>query len=400
MHTASSPRLSVLALLSALAVLPVNMFVPALPAIAAELQVDFATISIAVAGYAVVTAGTHLLAGAMSDRFGRRPVALVALAAFTVASLGCALAESITAFLLWRLAQGVVSAGYAVSLAAIRDTSDEKAAASRIGYLSSVWAVAPMIGPALGGALDSVFGWRSVFVVFTALGALGLCLGAFHLGETNTRRTTSVLPQLRGYRDLAGSRAFWGYVLCMAFGLGTLYAFLAGAPWVSAQLGGPSGAVLGLYMGLVPGGFILGSYVVGRKGARHAPHRFILAGRLVTCAGLLAGLALHLAGVDHPLAFFGPCFCVGLGNGLTMPAANAAILSLRPDLAGTASGLATALTVVGAALVAFVSGLLVDPSNARLAVLGVMLGASFLSLAAIAMVAASVRLPRTPAGGS
>jgi len=400
MAFAKSPPFAVLAFLSAVSVLPVNMFVPALPAITADLQASLALANLAVAGFAVVAAATHLVAGALSDRFGRRPVALVALAGFTIASVGCCLATSIAAFLLCRLLQGVVSAGYAVSLAAIRDTSDERAAASRIGYLSSVWAVAPMIGPAVGGALDAIFGWRSVFLAFALLGAAGFCLAAAALKETNLRPTASAILQARGCGDLGRSGTFWAYVLCMAFGLGTLYAFLAGAPWVSAQLGVASSLALGLYMGLVPAGFILGSYLVGHSGARYTSPRLILAGRLLTSAGLLVGLVLYLAGVTHPMTFFGPCICVGVGNGLTMPAANARVLSIRPDLAGTASGLATALTVTGAAGVAYLSGLVVDAANAHPAVLGVMFASSLLSLGAIAAVF-SLEQPRRidPAAG-
>ena len=380
MHAPASPRLSILIALSALAILPLNMFVPSLPNIARDFDADFALVNLAVAGYAIATAVAHLISGALSDRFGRKPVALVALAIFTLASIGCSLATDIVTFLACRMLQATVIAGYAVSLAAIRDTSDEGGAASRIGYVSSAWAVAPMLGPTVGGLLDSAFGWRANFVAFALLGLAGLWLVAFHLKETNHHRTASIALQLKGYGELGRSPPFWAYGLCMAFGIGTLYAFLGGAPLVAAQLGGLSSTALGAYMGLVPAGFMLGSYLVGRASSRHPPIRLILVGRLLTAVGLLVGLVLVASGLTHPLAFFGPCVFVGLGNGLTMPAANARILSLRPHLAGTASGLAAAVTVIGAGVVAFLSGLVVTASNAHLAVLGVMWASSLLSL--------------------
>jgi DHA1 family bicyclomycin/chloramphenicol resistance-like MFS transporter len=197
-----APPLSVLIALSALAVLPVNMFVPSLPSIARDLDVEFVVVNAAIAGYAVATALTHLIAGALSDRFGRKPIALVALAVFTVASIGCSLAADIRTFLLCRLLQGAVIAGYAVSLAAIRDTSGERAAASRIGYVSSAWAVAPMIGPVFGGMLDSHFGWRANFIAFALLGIVGLYLVAFHLRETNHHPSKSFVLQFKGYGEL------------------------------------------------------------------------------------------------------------------------------------------------------------------------------------------------------
>ncbi|RSZ24219.1 MFS transporter [Variovorax beijingensis] len=382
-----APPLSVLIALSALAVLPVNMFAPSLPSIARDFDVDFAVVNVAIAGYAVATALTHLIAGALSDRFGRKPVALVAMAMFTAASIGCSLAVDIRMFLLCRLLQGAVIAGYAVSLASIRDTSDERAVASRIGYVSSAWAVAPMIGPVLGGVLDSRFGWRANFIAFALLGIAGLYLVAFHLPETNRHPSRSVVLQFRGYGELLRSTRFCAYALCMALALGTLYVFLGGAPLVAAQRGDTSGTALGFYMGMVPAGFIIGSYVVGHASSRRSSTELIFAGRILTCSGLLIGLGLVFAGVTHPLAFFGPCVSVGLGNGLTMPAANARVLSIHPGLAGTASGLAAALTVIGAGIIAFASGLVVDASNARAAVLGAMLTTSLLSLAAAAFIA-------------
>ena len=378
--TPQSPRLSVLILLTALSVLPVNMFLPSLPSIARDFAADFSLVNLAVAGYAVVTAVTHLIAGALSDRFGRKPVALVALSVFTIASLGCSLAADIGTFLVCRLFQGAVIAVYSVSLAAIRETSDERTAASRIGYVSSAWAVAPMVGPVFGGMLEASFGWRSNFIAFAVLGAVGLWLTTLHLRETNLSPSGSIALQMKGYRDLSRSARFWAYAVCMGFSIGTLYAFLGGAPLVAAQLREASSVTLGFYMGAVPAGFILGSSIVGRHGHRYAPSVFILAGRILTCSGLVVGLALCVFGATHPLSFFAPCVCIGLGNGLTMPAANSSVLSVRPDLAGTTLGLAAALTVAAAGIVAFLSGLVVTASNAHLAVLSVMLASSAVSL--------------------
>jgi len=390
------PPLSVLIALSALAILPINLFVPSLPNIASEFGASFALVNVAVAGYALVTAFTHLIAGALSDRFGRKPVALFALLGFTLASIGCSVASNIHAFLICRLLQSVVIAGYAVSLAAIRDTSaDRNAAASRIGYVASAWAVAPMIGPTFGGLLDAYFGWRASFHAFTLLGVAGLYLAVFHLPETNHQRSTSILLQLKGYGQLMRSQRFLAYALCMMCAIGTLYVFIGGAPLMAHRLGETSTTVIGLYMGIVPAGFITGSYVVGRLGSRHPAASFILAGRLLTCSGLLIACVLLLAGVRHPLAFFAPCVTIGLGNGLTMSVANASVLSLQPGLAGTASGLAAALTVIGAGSIAFVSGLVVTPDNATVAVPAAMLTASLLSIAAALAIRRSERLAAT-----
>jgi predicted MFS family arabinose efflux permease len=382
MRTPKPPSLWLLIVLSALAVLPINMFIPSLPSIARDLAADFAVVNLAVAGYAVVSAIIHLGAGALSDRFGRRPVVLFALAIFTLASAGCSVATDIQTFLLCRLFQGAIIAVYTVCLTAVRETSGDRAVAGRIGYVSSAWAVAPMVGPTIGGLLDTYFGWRANFIAFTALGGVALYLAAFQFGETNISPSRSISRQINSYAELSRSPLFWAYAICMAFSIGTLYVFLGGAPLVAKQLAGVSSASLGIYMGIVPAGFIVGSSLVSRLSIRQTPINLILTGRVLTCVGLLVGLTLCVYGVVHPLAFFGPCLCVGLGNGLTMPAANASVLSLRPDLAGTALGFAAALTVAGAGIIAFFSGLIVQPSNANVAVLGMMLASSALSLIA------------------
>ncbi|RYF77617.1 MAG: MFS transporter [Comamonadaceae bacterium] len=215
-HAIAAPPLAVPIFLSALAVLPINMFVPSLPNIARDLKVDFAVINAAIAGYAVATAVVHLLAGALSDRWGRRPVAFAALALFVFASIGCSLATNIRVFLLCRLCQGAVIAGYVISLAVIRETSDARGVAGRIGYVSSAWAVAPMLGPALGGLIDAHFGWRANFVTFALLGMAGLYLVAFHLHETNVCRSAAMASPLRGYAEVLASPGFRAHALCMA----------------------------------------------------------------------------------------------------------------------------------------------------------------------------------------
>jgi MFS transporter, DHA1 family, multidrug resistance protein len=244
------------------------------------------------------------------------------------------------------------------------------------------WAVAPMIGPVLGGWLDQSFGWRANFIVHALLGIGALAVFAYEI-----RDGSPSLPHPRGnhfsvYRQLARSVQFWAYAGCMTFSMGTFYIFLGGAPIIAARLLGVSGAALGLYIGMVPMGFVVGSYLAGRYASRALPGTVLISARLLTCLGLLAGLALWAEGVIHPLALFGPCLFVGIGNGLTMPAANAGILSARADFAGTAIGLAAAIRIGGGALVAAISGLLLGNSATIGTLFVSMIGSATLALLA------------------
>ncbi len=379
---ASPPSMATLVILTALSTLALNMFLPSLSAMAVDFEVDYALVALAIAGYLGITALLMLIMGPLSDRFGRRPVLLVGLAVFTAASLVCALTEDIWIFLAFRVCQGTVIAGWALSLAAIRDTVPEQEAASKIGYVTMAMAVGPMTGPVVGGALEELFGWRANFWAFTLFGAAAFCLTWLDLGETNRSRSASFGAQFRAYPELFLSRRFWGFALCLAFSVGAFYTFLTGAPLVAVSLLGLSPAELGFYLGTITAGFAFGSFLSGRFAKRHALTSMMIVGRLVAAAGLLLGFALFLAGQVHVLSLFGATIFVGLGNGLTMPSSNAGALSVRPKLAGSAAGLAGALAVGIGALLTSITGAVVNEATGVYGLLGMMLACVALSLLA------------------
>ena len=388
---ASPPRFATLILLTGLSVLSLNMFLPSLSTMAADFRVDYALISLSIAGYLAVTAVLQLVLGPLSDRVGRRPVLLAALALFTLASLVCAITSDIRVFLAARVVQGAIISGWALSLAAVRDTAPPQEAAGRIGYISMAMAVSPMLGPVLGGVLEELFGWRASFVTYSVLGLalLGLCWLDF--GETNKTPAATLREQLRLYPELLRSGRFWGFALCMAFSAGAFHAFLAGTPLVATAVFAISPALLGVCMGSITAGFMLGSYLSGRYARRAALTTMMIAGRLVACAGLVAGLALLAAGLVDAVLFFGATIFVGLGNGLTMPSASAGALSVRPQLAGSAAGLSGALTVGCGALLTPIVGALLTAENAAPTLLAIMLAASLIGLAAALAVLRSDR---------
>ncbi len=272
---ASPPRLFTLVLLSALSVLSLNMFLPSLSNIAEAFQADYALVNLSVAGYAGMTAVLQLIMGPLSDRFGRRPVLLVGLAIFILASLGCLLATNIWVFLLFRMLQGAIICGWVLSNAVIRDLVPAQEAASLMGYLAMAWAVAPMLGPMFGGALDELFGWRASFLAFVGFGVaiLGLCW--VDLGETNKAPSDTFMKQFQTYPELFRSRRFWGYSLCMAFSTGAFYAFLSGIPLVAQTVFELPPARLGVYMGTITAGFFLGSFLSGRYAKQHHAHKLV-----------------------------------------------------------------------------------------------------------------------------
>lgn len=382
------PALATLILITATSVVTLNMIVPSLANIARDLQADYALVSLALGGYLAVSAAVQLGVGPLADRIGRRPVLLVALTVFTLASLGCAIAQTVWMLLAFRMLQAAVVSGYVLSLAIVRDTVGDAEAARLLARIGMAMALAPMLGPMLGSVLDAAFGWRVVFLLYAAAGAGLLCLAWSDLGET-------LRPAAEGDRDgkrlaaLLREPVFWCHALCTAFSTGAFYIFLAGAPRIATAVFGIGTAQLGVFVGSITAGFIAGSWLSSRMVGRHPPATVMLIGRMLACLGLLAGLAVVAMGHLTPALYFGCTIFVGLGNGMTTPNSNAGAMSVRPRLAGSAAGITGALTVLGGALMTTLTGLALSGEPSPMLLMALMLLASFLGLLAAA---AAVRL--------
>ena len=378
----SSPRLLTLILLAALSTLSLNMFLPSLTNIARDFEADYALVSLSIAGYLATTAVLQLVIGPVSDRFGRRPVLLCALSIFVIGSLGCLLARDIYSFLLFRALQAAVISGWVLSMAMIRDTRSEGEAASLIGYVAMSMAIAPMLGPMVGGLLDELFGWRSSFMLYCVFGTALLLLCWRDLAETNRSPSATFAVQFQTYPQLLGSRRFWGYALCGLFSTGAFYVFLAGVPLVAARQFSISPGQLGFYMGTITAGFAVGSFAAGRYSQRHALTTMMIVGRLIACGGLAMGLVLFLLDYAHGLTLFLATVFAGVGNGISMPSANTGAISILPGLAGSAAGLVGASAVAGGALLTSFTGYLLEDGDAAIRLLGIMLCCAVLALAA------------------
>jgi DHA1 family bicyclomycin/chloramphenicol resistance-like MFS transporter len=233
--------------------------------------------------------------------------------------------------------------------------------------------IAPMISPMIGGYLDEHLGWQSVFVFTFVIGAASLALMWLDLGETNAAPSSSFLAQFRAYPELFGSMRFWGYSLTAALASGAFFAFLGAGPWVASEILGMGPAQLGFYFGFVALGYLLGNFVSGRYASRAGLTRMMLLGGLVASAGIALALVLFALGLVTPLALFGSILFVGLGNGLCLPSANAGMVSVRPHLAGSASGLGGALMIGAGAALSVLAGALVGPATGAWPMLWLML---------------------------
>ncbi len=371
--------------------LSMNVFLPSLPGMARDFGVEYGTMQLSVSAYLATSAMVQLLVGPLSDRWGRRPVMLAALAVFLLATLGTILAPSFGWFLAFRMVQAAITTGLVLSRAVVRDMVAGDAAASRIGYVTMGMSVVPMLAPMLGGLIDEAWGWRAVFYL---LGAAGLAMFALvwtDMGETAAGGGTSLRTQVANYPVLARSVPFWGYALAATFGSGTFFAYVGGAPFVGEQVFHMTPAEVGYWFAAPSVGYMAGNYVSGRWSVRFGINRMIVTGAVLTVLALVLVVLADAAGLHQPIVFFGTVAVVGLGNGMVLPNANAGMMGVIPRLAGTASGLGGAMAVGGGAAMAAVAGAWLTPGAGAMPLLVIMLVSATASLLAVAAI-----IPRSP----
>jgi len=363
-----------------------NMFLPSLPAMAEHFEADYAVMQLSVAIYLGFSAVLQIFVGPISDKFGRRPVILWGLAIFLVATVGCIYASNIETFLTFRMMQAAIATSMVLSRAAVRDMYAQDQAASMIGYVTMGMAVVPMISPAIGGVLDEWFGWQAVFWALFVLGAATMLLAWGDMGETAMPSTKSLTAQFGEYPELLRSVRFWGYALAASFSSGAFFAYLGGAPFVGQEVFGMSPATLGFFFGAPAVGYFLGNFLTGRYATRFGVNQMVLWGCAANATGGTISLLIFEAGYGSPASFFGMMTLVGLGNGLTIPNATAGMLSVRPHLAGTASGLGGAIMIGGGAFLSAWVGVLLTPESGAFPLLWMMLVTAVLGLVSIAFV--------------
>lgn len=386
LNRTTPPKIVTLTLLAGLSALAMNIFLPSLPGMADYFGVQYGVIQQSVALYLGLSAVLQVAIGPISDRYGRRLVILWAVGLFLLATIGTLLAPNATVFLVFRMMQAVIAVGMALSRAVVRDMVPDDQAASMIGYVTMGMSLVPMIGPVIGGFLDQLYGWHANFAFLLIFGAAIFVLVWADLGETSQPTTISFVDQLRLYPVLLTSVQFWGYAGSAAFMSGCFFAFLGGAPYVGAEVYGLSSSQVGVLFAITALGYAGGNFIAGRYSVRIGMNKMVLLGAVVTASGLgvLTVLSvLHSAGA---LTFFGLSIFMGIGNGIGLPSANAGVLSVRPDLAGTASGLGGAIMVGGGAGLAALAGVILPPGATELPLVLLMLSSALAAVLCISLV--------------
>lgn len=380
------PHIITLVLMAGVGAMNMSAFLPSLPAMTEYFGTDYALMQLSVSAYLAVTAVIQLAVGPISDRYGRRPVLLASTSVFVVATLACIFAPTVESFLFFRMISASAAVGFVLSRAIVRDMVPQAEAASMIGYVTMGMSLVPMVAPVIGGGLEEAFGWKATFVFLAASGAGLLALLWADQGETHVHQGGSFADQAREYPELLTSPRFWGYVFAAAFASGAFFAFLGGAPYVASEVYGLSAVWAGVAFGAPAIGYAAGNFLSGRYSVRLGINAMILYGSLVTVGGLGVSILITAAGYGSALVFFGFCTFVGIGNGLAMPNATAGLLSVRPHLAGSASGLGSAIMIGGGAGLSVFAGVVLKMGTTSLPLQLLMFASAAMGLVAVLFV--------------
>ena len=390
------PSLAILIAVTALGPMALNIFIPSMPGMVEVFATDYGTIQLTLTLYLFGVAVSQLFMGPLSDRFGRRPVLLAGIALFLAGSLAAAFAETIGMLIAARVVQAVGGcAGLVLGRAIVRDTHGREESASMIGYITMAMVVAPMLSPLIGGYIDHWFGWRASFVFVLAVGAVVIAFAWMLLHETHHDRSGAhgPLALLRGFPILLRDTAFCGYAVNVSFTTAVFFAFLAGAPYIMVEILERPTNEYGLYFMFMATAYMAGNFLSGKLSTRVGADRMILTGSILALVGvtILSGLALSFEMI--PLMLFAPVMFGGIGNGLSLPSATASAISIRPDLAGTASGLVGFLQMTVGALATLLVGKLQD--DTVFPMIWVMCGAAVIAFLGYAL--ARLAVTRRPA---
>ena len=382
-----------LGVLSSLAALGTDVFLPAMPAIASAFDADARAVQFAVTTFFFGIALGQLFWGPLSDRYGRRPVLVAAMLLFLVASIACAFAPSVTAVVLGRFVQGLaMSSGSVVARAVVRDLYAHEQAARLLARMSIVFGVVPVTAPLVGGALVGL-GWQTIFWFLSACALALLAAVAWRLPETAPSIGVPVHAAeiARRFRALLRDRRYLAPAAPLLAIMMAIVAFVSSSAFVLVQGMGVSPQRFALLFATVMIGQIGGAWLSSRMVLRLGTARLL---RFGLALGLAAGLALAglaWSGVNHPAAVVAPMVAFMFAASCVIPNAAAEALSPFPAYVGAAAALLGFLQASAGTLTSALLAVMFDGSARPMA--------SVIALAALAAFASERVLLRKPVHG-
>ena len=378
----------VLGLLTAVAPLSIDTYLPAMPALARQFAVDPAHVQYSLSLFFVGLGFGQLLYGPVSDRHGRRPVLYFGLALYLVASVACALSISINMLIAARLVQGLgAAAGPVMARAIVRDRFQGSKAASVMSFVVMVMGAAPLIAPMIGSMILFFGEWQLIFWMLLAYAIVALASIALLLTESHPQRRRvrdrSLVSQYIGYLSLVTRLPVFLYLACGSLMFGALFSYVAASSFVYVNEFGVDESLFGFYFSANVVSMLIGTFTNGRIVQRFG-YRTLLGvavGNTLACALILLATTLTgfggFWGVAVPLFFL--LSTVGVAGANTV----AGLLDLAPDAAGAASALFGVFQFACGAIATWGVGLIGGDARAMAIVMTGSAGSAFLAYLAL-----------------
>lgn len=333
---------ALLLLLTVFGPISMDLYLPALPALTAELGAATSVAQLTVTACLIGLAAGQLIAGPVSDRYGRRGILLIGIVAYIVTSTLCAISPTVELLIAARFVQGLAGGvGIVIAQAAGRDVFSGRELIRFYARLTVVGGFAAVVGPLLGGLLNTIIDWRGLFVFLAVIGTAILIAALARFRETlpiEARTTGGLTRTLSDYRTLLRDRVFVGAVLNQGLMYAALFAYLSGATFVLQDIYGLSPLGYALAFGANSAGFMVFGHLAGRFSERGHVHAVLATGVVVATAGAIGLLAAGL--VPMPLwVVLASLFALAAGVSISSPPATTLALIGYPQIAGTASSL-------------------------------------------------------------
>jgi MFS transporter, DHA1 family, multidrug resistance protein len=382
---ASFALMMLLGLLSAVPYSGIDINLPALAATSATLGVSPSEVGLTMSAFMLSLAVAPLIYGPISDRFGRKPVVVFGVALFVIASLTCALVQSLPELLICRFVQGVGAASTAMTFAIIRDLFNETSARAKIANVVVVVNVVTVIAPTAGAALLTIGTWRAIYAIQAGIGLLLLLAVLIGLAESAKIDPTNRLAPavvIRSYVRLLTHPLSFAYILVGAASGATVFAYVTGSSLFFIGVKGLRPDQYGLIFSACSAAVMSGALLDGCLGRRGISAARVLAiGLTLSAAAAATLLAMTLAGWTEPALIAALLMAVALAFGMTMPGIMNATMQPLPEIAGAVGALAGSLQMTAGAASSGLVAMLFDGRSA-LSMAAVMTACSLLALIA------------------
>ena len=328
-----------LAAITAVAPLVMQIYLPALPGIGSDLAASNRAVQLTFSAFVFTVGPAQLLYGPLSDHFGRRKTAIASMLICLAGTLACTLAPNIGWLIAARVLQALGSAGgMVVARAVLSDKYGHDGMAARLSSVIVVIVVVPMLAPLLGGYLTAWFGWRSVFATSAVLIAAVVIVAFIALPETHSRSATRE-PFVAGTLSLLRKPLFIVYTLQSALSLAVFYTFISVVPYIMENTLGEPPTTYGKFFIMLSAGYMLGNIISSRIASRVGILNMIRAGTSIGLLGSIAMLFSIFGGELDAWHLFAPMILLALANGVASPSMQSGAVLLSTNYAGTASGI-------------------------------------------------------------